>query len=148
MPGKVNIKRQWWPARLALRQRFEQGAYRRRDRHGTAALALAIMQEAHATGRRLMRAATEARGLTVQQKQLMRYDPRTATFRYMVKSSADIRDRYGSASVVFDANAAQALRSFSTPASTLAARRSVVKSVVTGAPGGTLNFFFASLNSE
>lgn len=55
-------------------------------------------------GRRLMQAETQARGITVLREQMLRYDPRSATFRYMVKSSADIRDRYGSTTVVFDAN--------------------------------------------
>ena len=64
-------------------------------------------EQARATGRSLMGAEARARGLTVVQEQLMRYDPGSATFRYMVKSSADIRDRYGSTSVVFDANTGQ-----------------------------------------
>lgn len=61
-------------------------------------------QEALITGRRLMQAEAQARGETVRHEQLLRYDPHNATFRYMVKSSADIRDQWGVTSVVFDAN--------------------------------------------
>jgi uncharacterized iron-regulated membrane protein len=56
------------------------------------------------TGRGLMQAEARSRGVSVIEETLLRYDPRSATFRYMVKSSADIRDRIGSTSVVFDAN--------------------------------------------
>lgn len=61
-------------------------------------------EAALANGRRLMRDAAAVRGATVLEETLLRYDPGTATFRYVVKSSADIRDRYGSTAVVFDAN--------------------------------------------
>jgi uncharacterized iron-regulated membrane protein len=61
-------------------------------------------EAALATGRRLVASEARARGASVLEETLLRYDPRSATFRYMVKSSADIRDRIGSTSVVFDAN--------------------------------------------
>lgn len=61
-------------------------------------------ERAREVGRALMQAETARRGDEVVQEQLLRYDPRTATFRYMVKSTADIRDRYGNTTVVFDAN--------------------------------------------
>ncbi|WP_338767253.1 PepSY-associated TM helix domain-containing protein [Massilia sp. METH4] len=60
-------------------------------------------QAARETGRRLMAEACRERGERVLEETMMRYDPRTATFRYIVRSTADVRDRYGATAVVFDA---------------------------------------------
>jgi uncharacterized iron-regulated membrane protein len=60
-------------------------------------------QAAQDTGRRLMAQACLARGERVLEETMMRYDPRTATFRYVARTTADVRDRYGTTAVVFDA---------------------------------------------
>jgi uncharacterized iron-regulated membrane protein len=50
------------------------------------------------------RAEATRLGFTITREEAFSYDPRTATFRYRIHSSADIRDRGGSTSVYIDAN--------------------------------------------
>lgn len=44
------------------------------------------------------------RGFSVVEEQVLSYDPEQAAFRYVVRSSADVRNRHGNTLVAFDAN--------------------------------------------
>lgn len=62
---------------------------------------------ARETGRQLMAAQARLHGFTVREETLLAHDPRRGphgAWRYQVRSSRDIRDRWGSTQVVFDAN--------------------------------------------
>ena len=59
---------------------------------------------ARETGRRLMSAQAQAHGVALFQEELLLHDPQRNVYRYLVKSSRDIRDRIGSTSITFDAD--------------------------------------------
>ena len=59
---------------------------------------------ARETGRRLMSAQAQAHGMARLQEELLFHDPQRNVYRYLVKSSRDIRDRIGSTSITFDAD--------------------------------------------
>lgn len=61
-------------------------------------------REAHAQARRLMQAEASAQGFEVLQEQALSYDSAHAVFRYTVRSSADVGNKYGATRLVFDAN--------------------------------------------
>jgi uncharacterized iron-regulated membrane protein len=65
------------------------------------------------TGRRLMAEQAQLHGFTVRREMLLIHDPRqgpNGVYRYLVQSSRDIRDRWGSSQVVFDAATGELLR--------------------------------------
>ena len=62
---------------------------------------------ARETGRQLMAAQAHAHGFTILDETLLVHDPRRGphgAWRYQVRSSRDIRDRWGSTQVIFDAD--------------------------------------------
>lgn len=70
-------------------------------------------ESARETGRRLMAEQARAHGFTVQEETLLLHDPRRGPhgiWRYQVRSSRDIRDRWGSTQVIFDAETGELLR--------------------------------------
>lgn len=60
--------------------------------------------EARSIGRALMEAEARTQGFAVRKEQNLSYDPKTALYRYRVRSDRDVRDHGGSTSVWFDAN--------------------------------------------
>lgn len=68
--------------------------------------------EAREIGRRLMAEEAEAKGFRILDEHWLAYDSQKALYRYMVMSDRDIRDRWGSTSVFFDANTGEHRASF------------------------------------
>ncbi len=65
------------------------------------------------TGRRIMAEQAKAHGFTVLNETLILHDPRRGShgvYRYQVRSDRDIRDRWGSSQVIFDADTGKLLR--------------------------------------
>lgn len=68
---------------------------------------------ARETGRKLMAEQANTRGFTVLDEILLAHDPRSGphgTYRYQVRSSRDLDDRWGSTQVIFDADTGELLR--------------------------------------
>lgn len=68
---------------------------------------------ARETGRQLMAEQAHAHDFTVLDETLLVHDPRSGPhgiYRYQVRSSSDIRDRWGSTQVIFDADTGELLR--------------------------------------
>lgn len=68
---------------------------------------------ARETGRQLMAAQARAHGFTMLDETLLVHDPRRGphgAWRYQVRSSRDIRDRWGSTQVIFDADTGELLQ--------------------------------------
>jgi uncharacterized iron-regulated membrane protein len=61
-------------------------------------------RQAHGIGQQLMAAQAAAQGFTIEREESLAYDPHKALFRYRVRSDRDITDRWGSTTVLFDAN--------------------------------------------
>lgn len=60
--------------------------------------------EAHRIAQKHMAAEAQRLQFTVLEEQNLAYDPHKVLYSYSVKSSADIRDKYGSTRLYFDAN--------------------------------------------
>lgn len=68
---------------------------------------------ARETGRQLMAEQAHAHDFTVLDETLLVHDPRSGPhgiYRYQVRSISDIRDRWGSTQVIFDADTGELLR--------------------------------------
>nr|WP_259371935.1 PepSY-associated TM helix domain-containing protein [Caldimonas mangrovi] len=74
-----------------------------------------VWDDALATGRRLMAEQARRHRFTVHDETLLVHDPRVGlrgTWRYQVRSSRDIRDRWGSTQVIFDAETGELLQTW------------------------------------
>ena len=60
-----------------------------------------------ATGRALMTALAQAQGFAVEHEQNLYYDPHGGRFRYRVMSDRDIRNKYGTTEITFDATSGE-----------------------------------------
>ena len=65
-----------------------------------------------ARARQLMAAESRTRGFVVHEESSLRYDPRSASFHYRVRSQLDVNEKRGNTTVVFDANDGRQLGSF------------------------------------
>lgn len=65
-----------------------------------------------ARARHLMAWESRRHGFTVIEESSLRYDPRSASFHYRVRSDLDVNEKRGNTSLVFDANDGRQLGSF------------------------------------